>query len=283
MVQQKADSKFSEYGLGSTETNLPTHDKQFPVAVKKTPLKDLQNDNRITVAGLVGNPALLKDRGPIVDNVKVSSSKRSSYKCPVSPPFPQPAASNVASGQLVYARRKPEAELGKSNACDALSNDAYCPHAKLFGNQEVTILPRIHVKEPNFACFPAVAPSPVATLMSSSGKLSVSVPLGNSNMISAIAESNYKSVASAIVSLGNPKSTKNLHWEERYQQMQLYLKKLDQSDQEDYVQTLRSISSVELSRLALELEKRSIQLSLEEAKVVQRAAVLNVLGKSTKK
>ncbi|KAF5727112.1 hypothetical protein HS088_TW22G00799 [Tripterygium wilfordii] len=264
MVQQTIDSKFSEYGLGSTETNLPTHDKQLPVAVKKTPLKDLQNENRITVPGPVGYPALLKDRGPIVDTAKVSGSRIPSPECPLSPPWPQPAASNGANGQLVYVRRKPEAELGKSNTCDALSNNADCPHAKQLGDQEVTILPRTHVKEPNFACFPAVAPSPVATLMSSSGKPSVSVPLGNSNMRSATAESNYKSVASATVALGNLKGTTNLHWEERYHQLQLYLKKLDQSNQEEYVQMLRSISSVELSRLAVELEKRSIQLSLEE-------------------
>ncbi|KAJ6346496.1 hypothetical protein OIU78_009011 [Salix suchowensis] len=73
-----------------------------------------------------------------------------------------------------------------------------------------------------------------------------------------------------------------MHWEERYCQLQILLKKLDESDQEEYAQKLRSVSSVELSRHAIELEKRSIQLSLEEAKEVQRVAILNVLGKSLK-
>ncbi|MBA0829156.1 hypothetical protein Goarm_013776, partial [Gossypium armourianum] len=45
---------------------------------------------------------------------------------------------------------------------------------------------------------------------------------------------------------------------------------------------LRSLSAVELSKHAIELEKRSIQLSLEEAKELQRVAVLNVLGKTMK-
>nr|AFK49386.1 unknown [Medicago truncatula] len=62
----------------------------------------------------------------------------------------------------------------------------------------------------------------------------------------------------------------------------MLLRKLDQSDQAEYIQMLQSLSSVELSRHAVELEKRSIQLSLEEAKELQRVAVLNVLGKSAK-
>ncbi|KAL5079589.1 hypothetical protein RYX36_008011 [Vicia faba] len=73
---------------------------------------------------------------------------------------------------------------------------------------------------------------------------------------------------------------KYLLWEERYQHLLAFLRMLDQSDQADYIQMLQSLSSVELSRHAVELEKRSIQLSLEEAKELQRVAALNVLGKS---
>ncbi|CAI8611498.1 unnamed protein product [Vicia faba] len=73
---------------------------------------------------------------------------------------------------------------------------------------------------------------------------------------------------------------KYLLWEERYQHLLAFLRILDQSDQADYIQMLQSLSSVELSRHAVELEKRSIQLSLEEAKELQRVAALNVLGKS---
>ncbi|KAL5065570.1 hypothetical protein RYX36_027307 [Vicia faba] len=73
---------------------------------------------------------------------------------------------------------------------------------------------------------------------------------------------------------------KHLLWEERYQHLLAFLRMLDQSDQADYIQMLQSLSSVELSRHVVELEKRSIQLSLEEAKELQRVAALNVLGKS---
>ncbi|KAM7259623.1 hypothetical protein ACFE04_015364 [Oxalis oulophora] len=50
--------------------------------------------------------------------------------------------------------------------------------------------------------------------------------------------------------------------------------------EQDYLQKLQSLSSVELSRHVVELEKRSFQLSLEEAKELQRAAYLNVWEKS---
>ncbi|CAL0305925.1 unnamed protein product [Lupinus luteus] len=80
----------------------------------------------------------------------------------------------------------------------------------------------------------------------------------------------------------NPKGFQNLHWEDRYQQLHMFLTNLDISHQQEYIKMLRSLSSVELSRHAVELEKRSIQLSLEEARELQRVRVLNVLEKPVK-
>ncbi|KAE9603466.1 hypothetical protein Lal_00001694 [Lupinus albus] len=73
-----------------------------------------------------------------------------------------------------------------------------------------------------------------------------------------------------------------LHWEDRYQQLHMFLRNLDISHQQQYIQMLQSLSSFELSRHAVELEKRSIQLSLEEARELQRVRVLNVLEKPVK-
>nr|VDC98426.1 unnamed protein product [Brassica oleracea] len=70
-------------------------------------------------------------------------------------------------------------------------------------------------------------------------------------------------------------------WEERYHHLQMLLNKLNDSDQTDHhLHMLWSLSSVELSKHAVDLEKRSIQLSLEEAREMQRVAALNVLGRS---
>ena len=54
MIQQSIASKFCEYSLGNCKMDLPNRDKQLTVAVKKTALRDLQNDNKIMVPTSVG-------------------------------------------------------------------------------------------------------------------------------------------------------------------------------------------------------------------------------------
>ncbi|XP_018829174.1 uncharacterized protein LOC108997388 isoform X1 [Juglans regia] len=274
MVQQTIDSKFSEYGMGSTENDLPTRDKQLSVAVKKTALRDLQNDNRIMMPNSTENSPLLKDRNPISDALEVSGAKKPSLECPESPPQYQSPSSNAANGHLVYVRRKSEAELGKSSTGDSSSINAECLQSRKLNHQEETTRPKSQM-EPKVSCFPAFAPLPMVASMSSSGKPSVPCNLGKPGMALAPVEPNNHHVASAAPLLSNPKGS----WEERYHQLKMFLRKLDEADQEEYLQMLRSFSPVELSRYAVEVEKRSIQLSLEEAKELQRVTALNVLGK----
>ncbi|EOX97448.1 hypothetical protein QUC31_015682 [Theobroma cacao] len=280
MVQQRIDSKFSEYGLRNPENNSPTCDKQPPVGAKKTPLRDLQNENRI-VPNSTGSSPFSKDRGPVIDPIKFSGTKRPSPECPVSPSHCQSRSNSAASGHLVYVRRKSEAELGKSSAFDGTSI-SNCQQLTQVGQMEEINQKRAQIKEPKVSCFPAFAPLPMASLTSSSAKPSVLLPLGKSAMRLASSESNQQPAVSAASLLDSPKGNKKLHWEERYYELQMFLKMLDQSNQEDYIQMLRSLSAVGLSRHAIELEKRSIQLSLEEAKEMQRVGILNVLGKTMK-
>lgn len=68
---------------------------------------------------------------------------------------------------------------------------------------------------------------------------------------------------------------------EGFLHLQNLLKQFDDSDQREYIQTLRHLSPSELSRHAVELEKISMQLSVEEAKEIQRMMALNILGKSS--
>nr|CAD1821567.1 unnamed protein product [Ananas comosus var. bracteatus] len=63
----------------------------------------------------------------------------------------------------------------------------------------------------------------------------------------------------------------------------IFLKNCDQSSQEDYIRMLRSLSAAGRSKHAVELEKRAIQLLLEEGKELHRMKVLNVLGKASPK
>ncbi|XWS67622.1 hypothetical protein CRYUN_Cryun04dG0021600 [Craigia yunnanensis] len=280
MVQQTIDSKFSEYGLRNPENNSPTCDKQPPVGAKKTPLRDLQNENRI-VPNSTGSSPFSKDRGPVIDPIKVSGAKRPSPECPVSPSHCQSPSNSAANGHLVYVRRKSEAELGKSSAFDSTST-SNCQQLRQVDQVEEINQQKSQIKEPKVSYFPAFAPLPMASLTSSSVKPSLPLPLGKSAMRLAPSESNQHPVVSAAHLMDSPKGIKKLHREERYYQLQVLLKKLDQANQDDYTQMLRSLSAVELSRHAIELEKRSIQLSLEEAKEVQRVGILNVLGKTMK-
>lgn len=282
MIQQGIDSKFCEYSLGNCKMDLPNCDKQLAVAVKKTALRDLQNDNKIIVPTSVGSLSILKDKDPGTDSKRVSGTKRPLSDNPVNHHLQQSQSNSAANGHLVYVRRKSEAELIKGTACENPSINAYCPHSRQLCCEEETAQPKPQIKEPKVSCFPAFAPFPVAPSINSSGKPSVPISLGKSAMKLAPIESNYVTTSSGPTTISKPKGLKNLHWEERYQQLQIFLRKFDQSDQEEYIQMLRSLSSVELSKHAVELEKRSIQLSLEEAKELQRVAVLNVLGKSVK-
>ncbi|KAG5248183.1 hypothetical protein OIU76_030386 [Salix suchowensis] len=263
MVQQTIESKFSEHGLDNADKNLSTHDKHFPLVVKKTALRDVQNENRIPKS--VGNSPLSKDGGKTMKGIKVSGAKRPSSEGLMNRPVPcyESSTSGAPDFRLVYVRGKSEAEGGK------LSHPVETAHPKR---------PQI---ESTVSSFPALASMPLAPPISSSGKHSVPLPLGQPSMFSP-AESSYLPVGS-IVPSSNPMGKKNMLWEERYHQLQISLKKLDESDLDEYVQTLQSFSSVELSKHAIEVEKRSIQLSLEEAKEVQHVAILNVLGKSLKR
>ncbi|XP_020247775.1 uncharacterized protein LOC109825341 [Asparagus officinalis] len=61
----------------------------------------------------------------------------------------------------------------------------------------------------------------------------------------------------------------------------MFLKSCDQSNHEDYIHKLISLSAAERSRHAYELEKRAIHLTLEEGKELHRVRVLNVLNKAS--
>ncbi|RXH87778.1 hypothetical protein DVH24_034678 [Malus domestica] len=250
--------------MGTTESESPIHDKQLPVPVKKTVLRDLQN--------------VPKDIGRTSNVPRVSSTKRPLPERQMSPPQHQSHGSSAANAQLVYVRRKSEADAVRNNACDKATINAECQVSRKLSHHDASTRPISQAKETKVFCVPAFAPFPVAASTILPGKPSVLVPLCKSGTGLQPAGANCHPHTSATL----PKGLKNLHWEGRFHQLQLLLRKLDQSEHEDYIQMLRSLSSVELSRLAVELEKRSIQLSLEEAKELQRVGCFNVLGKSVK-
>ncbi|KAE8668346.1 TMEMX1 [Hibiscus syriacus] len=206
----------------------------------------------------------------------VSGTKRPSPECPVSPSYCQSPSTSSINGHLFYVRRKPEAELGKNCTFDCIST-SNCQQPRHAGQVEGIRQQNPEIKEPKVSCLPAFSPVPMTSSTSSSAKASVPLHSGKPAMRLPSLESNQHPVVSAASGLDSPRGTKKLHWEERYYQLQMLLKKLDQSDLEDYARMLRSLSAVELSKHAVELEKRSIQLSLEEGEKLWTVSTLNCI------
>lgn len=386
MVEHTIDSKTNEYGLGTTEAELSIHDKQLSVPVKKTVLRDVQNDNRIAAPNSVGSSSPSKDRIPNSNSPRVSGTKRPLSECQMIPPEHQLSSSSSGNGHLVYVRRKSEADVVRSSTNDNANINADCQVSKKLSNQQASTgpisqtkepkvhrandnetistdcevsriinhheagtgpisqtkepkvhcsndnesisadcevsriishqeagagpisqpkEPEVHVtndnasisadcevsriisnkeagtgpisqtqepkvhfandnasintdcqvsriisqqeastgpifqnKEPMIHCIPAFAPLPMETAAIPPGKPSVSLPHCKSDIRVAPAGSNCQSLASAAPSLGSSKGLRNLHWEERFHQLQLLLRKLDQSEHEDYIKCM---------------------------------------------
>ncbi|XP_019051509.1 PREDICTED: uncharacterized protein LOC104587121 isoform X2 [Nelumbo nucifera] len=281
MVKQAIDSKANENGLGNVGPGFHTCDKQHPVPAKKTALRDLQNSYRTVVPKTQGNSPFLKEKGPILDAIKVSGNKRPSPEIPPNPPCHQSLSSNGENGHLVYVRRKSELELGKSN----VGSDASHPPPRKFSHDEQES-PRqnTQMKESKISCFLSYAPIPMASLTTfSSGGPTVPLSLGKTGNGLLLRESENPIVTSGDSLMVNQRAPSESHWKERFLRLQTFLRNCDHSSQEEYIQMLRSLPPVGRSRHAVELEKRAIHLSLEEGKEVHRVTVLNVLGKSVTK
>ncbi|KAK6924569.1 hypothetical protein RJ641_010769 [Dillenia turbinata] len=239
--------------------------KQPMMTAKKTALRDVQNDNRILPPKLFGSSPLLKETESVL------GAKRPNTHCPISPPHHQSACNNTGNGHLVYVRRKSEAEGGKSSGSENDRSSDY-PQLRQLSNNGDMVRRQHQVKDPKIAGLAAMAQAPLASLLASS-RTPLPASLGKQgNLLSP----GFKSFPFSENSQGRS----GLHWRERFINLQAYLKNYDYLSQEAYIQMLRSLSSIERSRHAVDLEKRAIHLLLEEGREIQRMKVLNVLGKS---
>uniref|UniRef100_A0ACD5YDE1 Uncharacterized protein n=1 Tax=Avena sativa TaxID=4498 RepID=A0ACD5YDE1_AVESA len=75
------------------------------------------------------------------------------------------------------------------------------------------------------------------------------------------------------------KRSSNQDWKQRFIRLQAFLRNNEQSGQEEYIRMLQSLSPVGRSKHAIELEKRAVNLLIEEGKELQKMKSLNVLGK----
>ncbi|ERM96133.1 hypothetical protein AMTR_s00001p00025290 [Amborella trichopoda] len=126
---------------------------------------------------------------------------------------------------------------------------------------------------PKISCFAALAPLPTSSLVTySSAGPSVPQSLGKNNNLSGSGDPNCGDER-------GPQEASLQNLKERLHRLEVILRQLDESKQEQYVQRLRSLPAVARSKHAVELERRVMSLMLEEGKEMKRMRVLNVFGK----
>ena len=300
------NSKLNSNRLGDNGSGLPTYHKQPPLAIKKIPLRDVQNDNRSLL-----HRHTESEGGSIADAIKTSGTKRLTPDCPQSPPCHQFFSSNGANDHLVYARRRFESELGKRRILDQPNKNADNLHSTQFcQNMQQIPQQQTQMKDRNAYCAPAFAPIPLASLVTFAfGEPSVPLSMGKPSNELLDVESNYLKVTSEVPHSVHSKETDDQQRKERFLRLQKVLKQCDEFDQNDYIQSksldsngapykillcaavfnfyspepalclcvllvLRSFSPSELSRHAIELEKRAIQLTVEEGNSILAPAFL---------
>lgn len=283
MGQQTVDSKSSDHGQTNAKSGLLKHDKQLsvPVAIMGPALQDSQSENMVAASKSIESPLFPQANNMANKVSNITGSKRPTPESLVNP-LNRCSTNNSGSGHLVYVRRKPEGELSKTAANNNQGGVTDYPQLKKLSQRDEKTQTEVQMKEARCYIPEDSSISRTPSRCSLSTKPSVPPSTGESNNnLASVNVSNHQLMSTRLL-LDNPKKVNFKHWEERYFQLQNLLHKLEQSKQEDYVQMLRSLSSVDLSKHAVELEKRSIRLALEEAKETQRARVLDVLGKYPK-
>lgn len=193
-------------------------------------------------------------------HVQTSGTERSLTECILSP------KNNVGSGHIVYVRRKTETDLAKTGVYNVKDEALDCHHFKKSVDPGETAQ---QLKEMN---------GPRLCTSDSAPILRASSPSFSSSNISTSENIDHLIVNCTNPSSENPTMINIMLWRERYHQLQNLLEALDHSDQHEYLQSLQTLSPVELSKHAVELELRSISLSLQEAKEMQRVRLFDVLG-----
>lgn len=242
MVEQMVNSKFSKQVVGDCGSKLPSFDKQPLITPQNTTSRDVQNDNQNAISRHLGNFTSQREAESAV------ASPRAIPGGILSPPRLQSVGSTVANQQYVYARRKSDAELSNGRNSEK--------------NYRVNPQPQAKIKEPNGDDVSAFAPIPMSSTATSCESLTLLIdPLRKH-------DNGLPTVVKSDPSLDDSRLTGNQHWRDRFIQLQTYLKHCN-SNQEAYVKKLRSFTSDECSRQAVELERRAIHLMLEEGKTVK--------------
>lgn len=266
-------------GVATGGTATPAHDKQLPGSVKKIALRDVQNENVGSIQKQQDN--LLSGGGKSCgDTVKVCGNKRLTPERPSSSQGLPYSAYNGTIENVMNARRRIELELGmgrlqsQNNAEKKISSYSEAKNVVGQSRQDITQKP---MKDGTIHQGPVSTPKNLKAIMafSTSGP-SLTASLGkHSNSIPV------PKVSQELTHTIDFKRTNDLlrTETERFISLQKFLKQCDEANQRDYTQMLMHLSPSELSKHAVELEKKAIQLTIEEGNEMQRMKALNIFIK----
>ncbi|KAL7156311.1 hypothetical protein ABFS83_02G001100 [Erythranthe nasuta] len=273
------------------------------VPAKTSELQSSCNENPMTVSKSIGSPLLMENSECAGEVVKMSGTKRPISECQHSPPRSNVGSGHIvyvrrkpetdlAKSNVSHVRVDAvDCPPAKRNACHIRVDTVVCPPSVKSSDQGEATQQRKEMNEHVISVSDIPSLQRASSPSFSSTGRSVSPSLGMSNNISSPENMKHAHVDCANPTSEDPIMVNVALWEKRYCRLQSLLKMLDQSDQYEYVQSmpfhfiislycyfiifwyrlshsecsvLRSLSSVELSRHAVELERRSIKLSLEE-------------------
>ncbi|XP_052189524.1 uncharacterized protein LOC127799493 [Diospyros lotus] len=253
-------SEINKNELGSSGTFVASNRSHSPL-IKKMPLRDVQNDNRISEGSRV-----LEGR-PIADATKVIGTKKLTTECPLSPHFDTSMSKNGKNGHLMARQIKFKSESGKGRIQNIMDTSAEFPSKQT------------QIRDNNLYFTSVFRPNLMSSMMTfPHGGPSVPISLGKPGNGFSAAEFNGIKFSSEVCHPFDPTVTDDQHRQERFLHLQTFLKQCNESSR-DYIQMLQSLPPAELSRHAVELEKRAMQLTIEEGKQLQRMKALNVLVK----
>lgn len=251
-------------GVGVGEKGSSVHDKQMPDTQKKTALREIQNGNVGSIQRQ--QESLLFGGGRSNgDAIKFAGTKQMTPEFLSGLPGHLSLAYNGENENVKNARLRFQLELDrgrqqkmdiytdnpKSRNMYQLPQDISQKHTQI----RETLIHQVPVTNSNHG-------TPVITFLS--GRSSVPSFHGK--------QSNSTQIDS--MSANDQLRT------ERFIRLHKILKQCDEGKQIEYIRMLLHLSPTQLSKHAVELEKRTIQLSIEEAKEVERMKALDILGKS---
>ncbi|GFP78972.1 hypothetical protein PHJA_000040700 [Phtheirospermum japonicum] len=197
---------------------------------KKTALRDVQNEN----TGPIHKPQDILLSGvpkPNGDAIKVCGTKRLTPERPSSSHVLPSLAHNGANENVMNARRRFELELGRGRQYSHVEKNSEFSELKSVGIAQKTTAAH-HVTSKHVSSAPAA-------------KVAQEVPR-------------------AVESKVNGDHLRA----ERFARLQKFLKQCDEAKPREYSKRLLHLSPLDLSKHAVELEKRAIQLTIEEGLIL---------------